>query len=237
MRRSVFQAVLVALAVLALAVPAAQAQDETGWSIRLNGMWTIPNTDSVNTGHPLVQVETTTGETFGLALSGEYRFSERAGLEIGVQAGYDVQVDYTVRDKMSGEILGDDLDANPSDDVRFTLVDAALNIYLASRGVDLYVGPVIGFITYTDSEVRLGDDDPVFTISNDGDFAWGGVIGLDIPFVDSPWFVTSSIKYLVSSHDAMVSTSGPIATPYAGQGSAEIDFDPWIFRFGLGYKF
>jgi outer membrane protein W len=223
--------VFVMMVAVLVVSPVARAQ-EPGWSLRLNATWTDPNETSVDDSLPEAWIETSTGETFGLALSTEYRFSERLGLELGAQAGYQVKVDYDAREKLSGGIIGDPLDPHPSDDMRFTVVDVALNIYLFSGGVDFYIGPVLGLIAYQDTVVRTGSEETPVTISNDGDVAYGAVVGLDIPFTDSPWFVTSSLKYLVSSYDASIpalGTSGPIDT--------EIDFDPWIWRLGLGYKF
>jgi hypothetical protein len=53
---------------------ALQAQeDKTGWSIRLNGTWTIPDRNHFNNSG-FVRLQTITDETFGLALSTEYRF-------------------------------------------------------------------------------------------------------------------------------------------------------------------
>lgn len=227
MRKTVLYATVMTLAFSAVVVPSAGAE-ETGWNIRLNGTWTTPEAESVNDGFPGFQLETDTGDTFGLALAFEYRFSKRVGLELGAQAGYDAGVNYTVRDQMTGGVVGDGLDPHPGDEMRFTVVDAALNIYLASGGVDFYVGPVVGFVSYEDTVVRLGSEDPPFVIENDGDIAFGGVVGLDIPFVDSPWFVTSSVKYLKTSYDA-----SSALTP----GEVEIDFDPWIVRLGLGFRF
>ena len=231
--RVLFTTACLAVACLAIALPAAHAQ-ELGFNLRLNSTRTLPNTRSVDTRPSDFQIERETGETFGLALSGEFRFSDRLGVEVGVQAGYDVRVDYAVRDNVSGGTAGDGLDPHPGDHMRFTIVDAALNIYLSSGGVDFYVGPVLGFISYQDTTIRRGSEDPKVTVTNDGDVAYGAVVGLDIPFIDSPWFVTSSIKYLVSSYDSTIGKG--IAEPDQTFKS-EVDFDPWIFRFGLGYKF
>lgn len=234
MTRTLIRVAMLALALLVMTVPAADAQDKTGWNMRLNATWTIPDERTVNEAVPGYQVETNTAETFGLALSGEFRFSPRLGLELGAQAGYDASVKYTVRDVMTGEIVGDDLDPHPGDEMRFTLVDLALNIYLSSGAGELYVGPVIGFLTFSDTHVRAGSEDPVFIIENDGDFAYGAVVGFDAGAADSPWFFTSSIKYIVSSYDASISS--PIAPPF-DFGTTEVDFDSWIFRLGLGYRF
>lgn len=222
-------ATVTVLAALAIGAPAINAQeDKTGWSIRLNGTWTIPDRNHFN-NDGFVRLQTITDETFGLALSTEYRFSEKIGLELGVQAGNESTVRFKIMDP-EGRILDDAIDGNPEDDLGFTIADVALNIYIVSGNVDLYIGPVIGYIFYDDDlNILVGRDLVPASVSIDDDVAFGAVLGLDIEFNNSNWFVTSSIKYLDASYDAEVFEGG--------RPAEEIDFDPLIIRFGLGYRF
>jgi hypothetical protein len=207
---------------------AAKAED-SGFSIRLNGTWTKPDTPYLEPGNELVRLNTTTSESFGLALSGEYRFAERIGLEVGVQAFNESEIVIRQRDPQGG-IVGDELDPHPQDDTRFTLYDAALNIYIVSGGLDLYAGPVFGFFTFTDLDVQATPFLVPAKVEIDGDYALGVVVGLDVEFPDSPWFFTSSIKYLDSDYELSLDNSLGVRSPQ------EIDFDPWIFRLGLGFR-
>jgi hypothetical protein len=217
------------LAVMLVGGSALQAQeDKTGWSIRLNGTWTIPDRNHFNNSG-FVRLQTITDETFGLALSTEYRFSETVGLEVGVQAGNESTVRFKIMDP-EGAILDDPIDGHPEDDLGFTILDAALNIYITSGTVDLYIGPVIGYIFYdNDLNILVGRDLLPASVKIDDDVAFGAVLGLDIDFSNSDWFFTSSIKYLDASYDAEVFEGG--------RPAEEIDFDPLIIRLGLGYRF
>ena len=217
---------LIAIALLALGATSVHAE-ESGWSLRFNGTWTAPEQTNVDDSDPAVRFETTTGETFGLGLGLEYRFSKRVGLEFGAQVGYDASMRYKLSDP-EGKVFGDPLDAHPGGDMRFVIYDAALNIYVAAGQVEVYVGPVIGYITYDDVDVRLGSFLVPATVLNDSGGAVGGVLGLDIPFSNSHWFLTSSVRYLVASYDSRLSVE---------TSTRSIDFDPFIARLGLGYRF
>ena len=221
--------VAVAVAGVILAGPSVANAEDSGFSIRLNGTWTKPDTPYLEPGNALVRLNTTTGESFGLALSGEYRFADRIGLEVGVQAFNESEIIIRQRDPQGG-IIGDPLDPHPQDDTRFTLYDAALNIYIVSGGLDFYVGPVVGFLDFTDLDVLVTPFLQPAKVRIDGDSAFGAVVGVDVEFPDSAWFFTSSIKYLDSDYELQLDNSLEVRSPQ------EIDFDPWIFRLGLGFR-
>jgi hypothetical protein len=46
----------------------------------------------------------------------------------------------------------------------------------------VYIGPVMAYVLYTDPTFRVLDE--TLGVSIDDDFAWGGVVGLDVPFGD-----------------------------------------------------
>ena len=214
------------LLILVLAGASTGNAQDTGWSLRINGTFTDPDRRSVVADADGNDVETVTSEAVGLALSGEYRFSDRIGLELGIQAGYEADVAVTVTDENG---LQNDGLTLPEDGLRFTLVDVALNIYLVSGGVDLYIGPVLGFITYDDMAFRVGAPWVPVEVRVDGGLALGAVLGLDIPCGDAGWFFTTSLKYLDSAYD--------VGAEALGTGKQEIDFDPLIVRAGFGYRF
>jgi outer membrane protein W len=214
------------LALMAVGGSTAQGQEGT-WSLRFNVAGTIPNSTQFDDGSMFVRLETNTDDTYGLALSGEYRFSQRLGLELGVQAGNEADVTFRATDP-TGAALADPLDPHPRDGLQFTIVDTALNVYLASGGVNFYIGPVLGYILFDDLDILAGRDLTPVHITTSDEFAYGAVLGLDIPFVNSGWFFTSSLKYLVVSYDANVRTGAP---------AEKIDFDPLIARAGFGYRF
>lgn len=218
----------VVVAVLLLLIPASGsllAAQEGGWSVRLSGTYTDPTRTFTTVEGDGTRIKTATAEAVGLSLSGEYRFSERLGLEIGVQAGYEADVALDVSNDITGE-RADGLTL-PVDGLRFTIFDAALNIYLASGAVDFYVGPVVGMVAYDDLAFQMGAPVVNINVAVDGDVAFGGVMGLDIPCGDDGWFFTTSLKYLETSYDAKAPDSP----------SQEIDFDPLIVRAGFGFRY
>jgi outer membrane protein len=217
---------LATLCVLAVSgLPAAAQADKAGFNLRLNGTLTDPK--RTNASGDLVRVEAITAESLGLALSGEFRISRLLGVEVGVQGLNNSEVRLSSTDP-SGRNLGDELADQPRDDLSYTLVDAALNVYLSSGMVDFYVGPVLGYIFYDDLDVLVGNLSVPATIEIDDDVAFGAVLGMDIDISDSDCFFTSSLKYLWASYDAQNRLDG---------SSQEVDLNPWIVRVGFGYRF
>lgn len=222
----------IALAVLAFLVltgsPGEAQDDRTGFNLRLNATWTNPEKTNFDDGSRDVHIETTAQETYGLALGGEYRFSERFGVEVGFQEWNKSEFQIKMRDSDGGD-LNDPIDSQPQDNLSFTVIDAALNIYFVTDPIDIYIGPVVGYIFYDDTlNVLVGPDSTPLSIPIDDDVAFGGVLGVDIDVDDSGWFFTSSVKYLDASFNARIRDDGT---------ADEIRFDPWIFRLGCGYRF
>jgi outer membrane protein W len=203
-------------------------EGKEGFNLRLNATWTDPKSTNYDDGDRFVRIEANTAETFGLALSGEFRISDRLGVEAGIQAANKSEVRFSFR-APDGANLGDPLAAQPEDNLSFTIVDAALNVYLTSGTLDFYVGPVLGYIFYDDTlNVLVGNLSQPASFEIDDDFAYGAVVGVDIDIADSNCFFTSSVKYLVASYDIQIRND---------DSSDDIDFDPWIVRLGFGYRF
>jgi outer membrane protein W len=108
-------------------------------------------------------------DEFGYEIGFEYRFTKLFGIDFDIlSAKHDVE--------FSGEKIGD---------TTMTPITATLNFHLVrSRYFDLYVGPSASYVTWDDISVRspldliLGDN-----VSVDDEFAWGGVVGVDISLV------------------------------------------------------
>lgn len=168
---------------------------------------------------------------FGLGVSGEYQFSDRVGLELGVfRATPDINLVNTIRAL--------DLTARTSDGQTMTPVSLALNLHLLPKDrLDLYIAPFMAYVYYGDLEFSIEE-----TIEIDGqevtlqdsirvdvatDFTYGATLGLDIPFSVRPFAIATTLRYLVTGLD--------ITDP---DGDREkLDFDSWIVSLGLRYTF
>ena len=91
---------------------------------------------------------------------------------------------------------------------------------LGCGGVDLYVGPFLGYGGFADPNYWVFDHH--FAASLDGRFIWGGQIGLDVPFGASRWGFHGGMRYLDLSQDT---------------DAGSIKVDPLIVEIGLAYRF
>lgn len=214
-------------AILFLAAGAPPADAETpfdkGWQLRFGGV-------GVDSGLDFVIVDTAghrhrwTSATGGVAVSGEYRFTPRLGVELGaIAAG---EVDYDFNDSLATETLG------------FSSISTGLNVHLTpSTKVDVYAGPILAYVSYGDLSYRVPSDDPRVPsswwvpgtsahLSVGATFAFGASLGLDVRF-GSRWSFGTALKYLSAHLDG---TDG-------GNGRTAIDFNPLIVGLGGGYRF
>ena len=138
----------------------------------------------------------------GLAWFGSYErlFSEKLGLELML-----AYVDYdSVLDLLGG--------------LSMIPVTATLNYHVQGEGVDLFVGPTLGFawLESTGSGGLFG----VFEESwEETEFAWGGAVAIDVPFGEArKWVVSGSVRYLTAAFE-------------------RTDFGNFIIQLGAGYRF
>lgn len=163
----------------------------------------------------------------GFSLVGERRLNDRLGVELGAQWS-ESDLELTLNGEM---FCGSTFCAlTASDSVRSLTLSLGLDIHLTpERKADLYVGPVLAWVRYSDPTFRFQEE--TLRGSIDDELAWGGVVGLDVPFGDRGWHLSGSLRYLRAEPDATAQDDeGPA-------GQASLDFDPIAVAVGVGYRF
>ncbi|WP_308367985.1 MULTISPECIES: OmpW family outer membrane protein [unclassified Microbulbifer] len=110
--------------------------------------------------------------------------------------------------------------------------------------VQPYVGAGIGYTDFDDNNAgtvadayfadTFGAVGPA-TLEVKDDWGWTGQVGVDVMLGrDSNWLVNAAVQYM----DVDTSTRLKFPVPGAIAGlRAGLDFDPWIYNLGIGYKF
>ncbi|WP_323843816.1 OmpW/AlkL family protein [Microbulbifer magnicolonia] len=79
------------------------------------------------------------------------------------------------------------------------------------------------------------------TMFIDDDWGWAGQVGIDIMFGrNSRWFVNAAAQYLDLSLDVDLHYAVPVEFDPGVTISAavtDVDFDPWVYNLGIGYRF
>lgn len=210
-------ALAVAIALVLLLPATAGAQDE-GWKIRAHVVWSNPDGSFDFVEDDGTRVQTSLDSSAGFALSGEYRFSRRAALELGLLAGggSDFELRITVPEGTVRVI----------DTLGFTVVSAGLNFYFTEGdGPQFYLGPLIAQVSYANLTFRIPGESLRVDVGDD--FGFGAALGLDVPLGGKGWFFSANAKYIDTVLDAR---------PTDG-GSEEISFDPLMLGAGFGYRF
>jgi outer membrane protein W len=219
----------VAVVALTIGLPA-PASGRGPAHLRAFGVWVQPDLNFDRPGEEQ-NLSADADGAFGFGVSGEYQFSDRVGLEIGVfEASPDIN--------LVNEIPEFDLIALTSDGQAMTPVSLGLNIHLLPKDrLDLYLSPFLAYVYYGDLEfsiretVEIGGQEIVLEdsirVDVANDTAYGASLGLDIPFSSRPWAIATSLRYLATSLD--------ITDP---EGDREkLDFDSWVVSLGLRYTF
>ena len=205
----------IALLLAGLLIPmhTAHADADRSWHLRLTAAAYVP---TVGLG---------TNQALGVGLGAGYRISDRVGVELDItQAEIDRALD------LPFVFFGDGLYQIRST-VDTTTILARLQAHLTpNRKVDLFVGPVAGWLNTSDLRVtfRLGDDIQApgdFLVSAQDVFAWGANIGFDVAFGQTNLFATTRLTYLQAEIDV------------DNFDEAGFDLDPLIVELGLGYRF
>ncbi|MCW8926740.1 MAG: outer membrane beta-barrel protein [Xanthomonadales bacterium] len=193
------------------------AGGDTGWCLRLDLAW-------VNPSGSIVSVDADHGGHFdlnmgaGAGLRGEYRTSDRLGVEIGLlSAGnIDLAAGSFARHGDHGFSVGG-----------FSMFSVGLNLHLTDGSpIDLYLGPQLALINYGSVDFRAGHNRSGAELSADEDFAFGAIVGVDVPLGESGWMIHSSVRYVGTDYS------------YSVDGSDyDSSFDPTIFSIGFGYRF
>jgi len=126
-------AAILAAGGIALAAPAAQAQDEYNWKVFLSGAYVDPLSDTEIDG-----ADVNLSSEFGYEVGVEWRPVNRLGFELAyLDVTQDVEID--------GDTFGE-IDFNP--------MNLTLNFHVINRNAfNWYIGPTISFVDWGDLEV------------------------------------------------------------------------------------
>ena len=218
-RNQIISSLILALALLA-PTATAKAQDK-GWQLRVGGVWVDPQVDFLDNGDGN-RIEAGSESGFGLSLGLERRFNPRVGVELGVLSA---QPDVTLDANLAGGIQFD-----ASDSVNVTAITAALNFHLTpDKKVDVYLGPLLAYATYSDLEYDIQAGGQTFSsrLTTDDDVAFGAQLGADVALGDGPWSLNLTARYLDIGLDV---------TDDEGE-ETDLDFHPLILGVGFGYRF
>lgn len=111
------------------------------------------------------------------------------------------------------------------------------NFYvLRNRVVDLYVGPLIGYVKFTELHIDPGTlelEPEVFPLGEpEGDTveirdsaSWGVTLGADFRLGHGKWMISTALRYVQATAEE------------EGGERASMRIDPWIALIGAGYRF
>ena len=207
---------LLSLALLSASSAAAQDLQAPGWRAHLAAAGFTSTSSGAD--------EPTLG--FGLGL--EYRVSDRLGFTLtGLITKFEEELEFDFFEVASLSIESE-LSATP------VLVQLDWHLTPHHR-VDLFLGPVAGYVLYGDQKVHLrgvADGEVIadgFSVPVQDGFAWGAQLGVNIPFGQSRAFLTARATYLKAEVEADV--------PADELGAPHFDLDPLAVQLGVGFRF
>jgi len=193
----------------------ARAQDEGGWRLRVDFGFFDPGGAGIliDTGTATFQSDFDGGG--GVGVRGEYRWSRRMGVEAGFFSGASVDVGF------SGGTSTAEISS-------FTVFAPGLDVHLTPEAkVDLYVGPQLALVNYSDLTTSVLPGFVGSSISVDSDVGFGAILGLDIPVGErNRWTFQTNLRYFDAKMNGVASTT-----------RLEADFHRTIFSLGFGYRF
>ena len=116
-------ACILALALASLATPVVADTAHEGWRLRAHGVWLVPDAQLDLADVAGDRFRADAGSTPGLGLAGEYRFSRRLGVELGVTCSSDAELEIRL-DTATGDALA------ARKRVTFVALTAGLNLHL-----------------------------------------------------------------------------------------------------------
>lgn len=232
LRRNRDPVLLFGLACLALGsttLPAAAGDGQ--WHLRAHAAWVHPDLDWQMSPEPGEVVRVNADDAWGLGITGEYQVSELLGVDLGImRAVPDVNL------HVEGAFLGASIGA--SDGLTMTPLSLGLNFHLTpGQRYDLYLGPFLAYVLYSDLEWRVNETldvdgvlvviDETLRMSVANDLAYGAVAGADIPIGFRGWYLSGTLRYMATELD--------VTSP---EGDSEnLSLDPIIVTLGVRYSF
>lgn len=210
------------LAVLAGAQTGAFAEDDT-WFVRVRGIAVAPHDDSslvsVN-GAPLAGSGVGVDTAFVPELDITYKFTPHIGAELILATSQ-----HNVLAQGSLEGLGEVIDT-------WVLPPTlTLQYHFNPEGqFRPYVGAGVNYTVFYSEEVNGGLDAPGATVDIDPSWGYALQVGADYEFADR-WFLNLDLKYIDIGTDANFLNSA------VGAASVDVDIDPFVVGFGVGYRF
>lgn len=213
-----FALTIVALTQFETTESARAAEDDVTWHVGLELAWVDPSGDFATTNVNGTTFGTSYDTGFGGGMRGEYQFSDRFGVELSILSAGSVE--------MSTGNIGGNFGSSVTVSA-FTPFMAGLNVHLTpDRPVDVYAGPLLALVRYSDVEFVAGIGTASTTVSIDDDVGWGAIVGIEVPIGGRGWLVQGNLRYI----DTDLKDSG-------GVFSIDSDFDPLILSLGVGYRF
>ncbi len=199
--------VLALIAVVALAIPMANAADSKN-SIGVFVNYLIPSGDYSGTIEEGVTQTLEADSAMGYGLSYRYMFHPKWDFGASIMfAEHDI----------TGSVTGEGSETIGSISWMPILLDA--NWHLGKRGL-FYVGPTLGYAMWDSIDVNGGD-----SVSIKDSFVYGLNLGFDFPLGDN-WAINANARYLMVG-----------AETDEGSDNITVDVNPWIVGVGVSYKF
>jgi hypothetical protein len=191
--------------------------EDRGWRLRLDLSWVNPS-GSIVSSNPGTTLDVGLKTGFGVGVRGEYQYSDRFGVEVGVLGTGNIDMAWGFAADRTGHDLGVS---------GISLISVGLNVHLTPESsIDLYLGPQLALVNYSSIDYWASPGDLGVSMSVDDDVGWGAILGLDVPLGDSDWVVNANVRYLNTG------------TKFSSVNFAlDSNYDPIILSLGVGYRF
>lgn len=229
LRKPVLLCGLTCLAAASTALPAVAGDGL--WHLRAQAIWVQPDLSWSMSPEPGSAISVDADDAWGLGISGEYQVSDLLGVDLGI-----LRTVPDVRIQVDEALLG--LSIGATDGLTMTPLSIGLNFHLTpSQRYDLYLGPYLAYVLYSDLEWRVNETvdvggvpvviDDTLRMSVANDLAYGAVVGADVPLGPEGWYFSSTLRYLATELDAT-----------EPEGDSEtLSFDPLMIAVGVRYSF
>ncbi len=216
--RSFFARIILTLTVVVTVESTWAADAATAWRLGFELAWVHPSGDFAATAVSGNRFRASYDSGFGGGVHAEYRFSHRYGVELSVLSFGSMEVSSASFGNTAGSSI------NGSE---FTPLMVGLNVHLTrDRSFDVYAGPMLVLVRYSDLDLRAGIGSTGSSVSVDTDVTWGAIVGIEVPLRNTGWLLGASLRFI----DTDIGHSGD-------QFSIDSDFDPLILSVGFGYRF